>query len=209
MVSRAYATSPLRLLMPRNHGHAAWIYTSSLGGGLVDRDHIMMDVEVGEGAAAFVSTQASTKIYRSPGGTSSELQARVHDRGLLIMAPDPVVCFAGSQYRQLQRFELARGANLVALDWISSGRQAAGERWAFDDYLSRLVVDVDGRQVVHDAIALRAKDGTLAERMGRFDVLAVAVIAGHAVQAEAARIVSALPQRPSSGTPIGSSPQPR
>src|SRR5882757_9593932 len=77
VVSHAYATSPLRLLTPLNHGHAAWIYTSSFGGGLVNGDRIAMDIDVGRGAAAFISTQASTKIYRSPGGTSAEMHARV------------------------------------------------------------------------------------------------------------------------------------
>src|SRR5687768_3060300 len=40
VVRTALAHSPLRLLTPRNHGHAAWVYTSSLGGGLVDGDHL-------------------------------------------------------------------------------------------------------------------------------------------------------------------------
>src|SRR4029078_10544110 len=71
VVSRAYVSSPLRLLTPANHGHGAWLYTSSFGGGFVDGDHIVMDVDVGRGATAFISTQASTKIYRSPAGTSS------------------------------------------------------------------------------------------------------------------------------------------
>src|SRR5262245_163756 len=101
-VSQAYASSPLRLLMPRNHGRAAWIYTSSFGGGLVDGDRVSLDIVVDAGAAAFVSTQASTKVYRSACGTSAELRASVGDEGLLVLAPDPVVCFAASRYRQTQ-----------------------------------------------------------------------------------------------------------
>jgi urease accessory protein len=196
VVSRAYATSPLRLLLPRNHGHAAWIYTSSLGGGLVDGDQVVLDVEVSAGAAAFVSTQASTKVYRSPRGTTTELRARVDDGGMLIVAPDPVVCFAGARYRQTQRFEMARRACLIAVDWISSGRRALGERWAFRDYRSRLIVDVDGTEIVHDAIALRPEDGAIADRLGRFDVLAVTVIIGNTLEQEAARIVSRLAGAP-------------
>ena len=34
VAERVAAASPLRLLTPRNHGDAAWIYTSSFGGGL-------------------------------------------------------------------------------------------------------------------------------------------------------------------------------
>src|SRR5262245_38776764 len=123
-VVRAVAASPLRLLTPRNHGRAAWIYTSRYGGGFVGGDHVSLDIGVEPGAAAFVSTQASTKVYRSPAGATSELSARVGDRGLLVVAPDPVVCFRGSRYRQLQQFDLARDAGLVLVDWVTSGRHA-------------------------------------------------------------------------------------
>jgi urease accessory protein len=190
VIDRAYATSPLRLLTPGNHGRAAWIYTSSHGGGLVDGDHIVLEIEIGEDAAAFLSTQASTKVYRSPRGTSADMRARVAPDGLLVVAPDPVVCFARSRYRQIQRFDLADRAALVLLDWISSGRHAAGERWAFDEYYGQIEVRLDGKLLVHDALALRAADGDLAVRLGRFDVLAVAVLVGTALRAVTASLIS-------------------
>ena len=105
--TRVYATSPLRMLTPVNHGHAAWVYMSSYGGGLVDGDRVSLDVTVERGATAFLSTQASTKVYRSREGTASRLEALVDDDALLVFAPDPVVCFAGARYRQWQRITLA------------------------------------------------------------------------------------------------------
>jgi len=163
-------------LMPANHGRAAWVYTSSFGGGLVDGDAISLDVEVERGAAAFLSTQASTKVYRSVRGTTSELTACVGDDALLVVAPDPVVCFAAARYRQRQEFALAGSASLVAIDWMTSVRWAAGERWAFDSYEARLSVRREEALLVHDVLALRAQDGNLAARMGRFEVIAIAVI---------------------------------
>ena len=133
-VTRAYTTSPLRLLMPKNHGSAAWIYTSSYGGGLVDGDRIVLEVDVGPGAAAFLSTQASTKVYRSPRGTGSELHARVSADGLFAVIPDPAVCFAAARYGQIQSFDLSARSGLVLVDWVSSGRHVSGERWAFHEY---------------------------------------------------------------------------
>jgi urease accessory protein len=194
IVSRAYATSPLRLLTPGNHGRAAWIYTSSHGGGLVDGDHIVLEIDVGAGAAAFVSTQASTKIYRSPRGTSAEVRARIEPDGLLVVAPDPVVCFARSRYRQVQQFDLADRAALVLLDWVSSGRHGAGERWAFEEYHGEIVVRLDRKLLVHDALALRAADGDLAGRLGRFNVLAIALLVGHALRTVAGSIISRVSQ---------------
>jgi len=196
IVSRAYATSPLRLLLPKNHGRAAWVYTSSFGGGLVDGDRLILDIDVGAGAAAFVSSQASTKVYRSRKGTSAEVHARIGCDALLVVAPDPVVCFTAARYEQVQHFDLAAGAGLVLVDWLSSGRHAAGERWAFDEYRAQLRAHQEGRLVVHDSIALRAKDGGLSDRLGRFDVLATALVLGAPVHDSALEIIARAAQLP-------------
>ena len=188
VVRRAYATSPLRLLTPRNHGHAAWVYTSSHGGGLVDGDDVSVEASVGDGAAAFLSTQSATKVYRSPRGTRTALDADVGENALLVAAPDAVVCFAGSRYRQVQRIALAGSGRLVLVDRVTSGRRESGERWRFDEYVSRTAVHLDGRLLVHDATALRASDGRLADRFGRYDVLAVAMVIGRGFEEEIARI---------------------
>jgi len=197
--------------MPKNHGSAAWVYTSSYGGGLVDGDRIALDVDVGPGAAVFLSTQASTKVYRSPRGTSSELHARVSTQGLLAVIPDPIVCFAASRYRQVESFDLAADGGLVVLDWVSSGRHACGERWAFHEYVARLRARVEGKLVLNDALALCAGDGDLQDRLGRFDVLAVLLILGTRLRERAAEVAARVAQIPLSrrgeqlaaATPVG------
>lgn len=196
VVSRAFAASPLRLLTPRNHGRAAWIYTSSFGGGLVDGDRVELDVEVHAGASAYLSTQASTKVYRSARGTATRMYARVAASGSLVVMPDPVVCFAGARYTQVQRFDVSARSRLIVVDWLSSGRAASGERWRFDEYVSRLQVHVDGRLVMHDALALRAEDGPLDARLGRFDVLALAVVIGDDLRATSSAIVEQAGRAP-------------
>lgn len=193
VVTRSFATSPLRLLHPANHGHAAWIYMSSFGGGLVDGDDVRLGIDVGAGAAAFLSTQSSTKVYRSPRGIRSAVHGTVDRGGLLVVAPDPVVPFAGSRFRQKQRYDLAADAGLVFVDVLVSGRRAAGERWRFVELESLLEVRVDGRLRVYDALSLREADGDLARRFGRFDVIAVALVAGDSLRAEMAHITASVP----------------
>jgi urease accessory protein len=196
VVTRAFATSPLRLLTPRNHGPAAWVYTSSYGGGLVGGDRIGVNVDVGPGAMAFLSTQASTKVYRSTSGTSAELHGRVSTGGLLAIVPDPVVCFAASTYRQVQSFDVAAGGGLVLVDWVISGRHASGECWAFDEYASRLRVRLDGTLALYDAVALRAGDGNLRDRLGRFNVLATMLMLGTPLRAHAAEVAAHIARMP-------------
>jgi urease accessory protein len=196
VVSRAFAASPLKLLTPRNAGRAAWIYTSTYGGGLVDRDALRLHLTVDAGAAALLSTQSSTKAYRSPNGARVDLHADVGNDGLFVSLPDPVVCFASSSYAQTERIDLAETASLVLLDWMSSGRRESGERWAFDRYSSRLVVSRAGRPIVHDALSLSPVDGDLASRMGRFDVLAILVLAGPAIPAHTSLADTCVTRRP-------------
>jgi urease accessory protein len=192
VATRAFAASPLKLLQPRNGGHAAWVYASTYGGGLVDGDRLSLDIDVGAGAAAVVSTQASTKIYRSPAGTTNTLTARVGDGGLLAVLPDPVVCFAGASCRQAQTIDLAPDAALVFVDWITSGRRALGERWKFDNYEGRVFIRRDGRPIVYDALVLKQEDGDLAARLGRFNAIALVTVLGPTLVRHAEDIVSAV-----------------
>jgi urease accessory protein len=198
-VARAYATSPLKWLTPRNHGSAAWVYASTYGGGLVDGDALCISIDVEPDAMALLSTQASTKVYRSPRGTSAETTARVAAGALLVSMPDPVVCFAGARYRQLQEFQLDEDASLVCVESLTAGRSARGERWAFEEYWSRLRVGCAGRLACHDALVLRSSDGPLLDRLGRFDALATIVLVGPRVRQAGERLLaehaSAAPAR--------------
>lgn len=196
VVTRARAASPLKLLTPRNRGGAAWIFTSTYGGGLVDGDAVRLDVDVEASASALLATQASTKIYRNRRGVRSALHARVAADALLVALPDPVVCFAGSRYAQTQTCDLASGASLVFVDWMTSGRRARGERWAFTEYRSRFDLRVSGRLVCRDALTLAAADGDLRERFGRFDVLATVVMAGPRFVEPCRRLVDEASRRP-------------
>ena len=193
VVTRAYAESPLKWLTPRaTRGESAWAFASSYGGGFVGGDRLAIDVTVEPGACGLISTQASTKVYRSREGAAMTLSVAVGAGGLLVSLPDPVVCYAGSTFRQRQAFELDAGAGVVALDWMTSGRLGHGERWAFDSYASATTIRVAGRLAIHDAVRLSTDDGDLAPRLGRFDVLAIVVVAGEPLADHASRMVAAV-----------------
>jgi urease accessory protein len=170
------ARSPLRLLCPANAGSAAWAYTSSLGGGLVDGDDVRLALEVGLGAQALVTTQGSTKAYR--GSARQELRARVAAGGLLALLPDPLVAFAGARVCSLIEAELAPAATLVLVDSLEAGRVAAGERWAAARCELRIRVRVDGCVVLDDGLLLDPAHGSVARRMGPFDGWATVVLLG-------------------------------
>jgi urease accessory protein len=188
-VVRCRARTPLKLLTPRHAGAAGWACMSSHGGGLLNGDSVALRVEVRAGASAALVTQASTKIYPGRPGSRQTVDATVAAGGLLVVAPDPVVCFAGSRYAQRQAFDLAPTANLAVVDWLTSGRAANGERWAFESYESRLVVRRGGKELLRDATLLDEEAGRLPGRLGRFDVIALALATGPRLAAGARRLL--------------------
>lgn len=172
------ARSPLKLLMPKNHGAFAWVFAANFGGGLVDGDALTIRARVHTGAGALLGTQSAQKVYRSPSGCRQELAADVADAASLVVLPDPVSPFAGARYSQATTLRLGASASLIFLDGVTCGRSARGERWDFARYASRTRIERAGELVLLDATLLDPAHGDLRERMGRFDALATLVALG-------------------------------
>ena len=210
------ARSPLQIVVPRPRGVASWAVLVSHGGGLVAGDRVRLDVTVGEGASALVTTQAETKAYRAqaPGGDAlQELTVRLGAGATLALLPDPVSCFAGARYAQRQRFALAAGASLLLCDAVVAGRVARGERWAFASYRSENRVLLEGALLAHDALALADRPGRpLAARLADFDALALVLAAGPAFAPGAAALAARIAEAsadPSAPVLASASPLPR
>ena len=195
-----WATSPLKILVPRPRGPSVWACLSSLGGGLVAGDETKLSVSLGEEARCFLSTQASTKVYRNPNvrPCSHHFRAKLGRESLLVYAPDPVQAFAGARYEQRQEFHLESGSGLVLVDWLCSGRTACGERWAFSRFQSRNEVFLGDSRVLVDSLLMEPADGALENhhRAGRFNCLALVLVIGDKFQAASGRLLEEIGSSP-------------
>ncbi len=209
VVRTALAYPPIRLLRTRNHGHAAWVYTSLLGDGLVDGDHLSMTLDVAAGATALLSSRGNTRVYRSPQGCRSVLSARVEEGGLLAWVPDPTTCYDGARYTQRQDIQLAPGASLVLMELVTTGRRATGERWQFAHFDSTLRVHREGRALFDERWQLAPSQGPISERLGRFDALGTVLLVGPASASARETLASrmgSLPVTPRAGLVCSASP---
>ena len=182
-IATARSRAPLKLLTPKNHGSARWTFVATYGGGLVDGDSIALDVRLGRDARAVLGTQASTNVYRCPRGKARQsLDAHVAEGALLVVAPDPLVPFAGSRYEQRATIRLAEGASLAWVDVLACGRASRGERWAMARYGNRTRIELGGALVADDALVLDAEARDLPRAMGRFDAVATLFLVGPALR---------------------------
>jgi urease accessory protein len=199
-VTARFATSPLQLLAPRSRGGTVWACTSSLGGGLVAGDETFLRIDLSAGTRCVLGTQSSTKIYRNPEAKPCGHRTVAHlGRGaFLALLPDPVQPFAQALYTQRQSFHLEEGASLVLVDWLTSGRAARGERWAFTRVETCNQVLLNGRQLLMDALRLDSEDGPLENpyRLGRFNCLALLLVMGDSLREAAFRVLADVTAQP-------------
>lgn len=186
VATRLFSKYPLKLIIPSKAGPSSadvvWIYALSYGGGFVSGDSINIKVRVASCCKAVLTTQASTKVYKSINGQVCEqmLQVSIGKDGIFVLLPDPVTCFSSAKYKQFQAFNLDVDANIVLVDWCTSGRRERGEVWSFEHYKSTNQIFLMGKGPLFlDSICL--ENGgmqTLLSRMQPFHVVAMVLLYG-------------------------------
>ncbi|EXC24807.1 Urease accessory protein UreD [Morus notabilis] len=185
-VTRCYSKYPLKFIVPKKLGNsktdAVWIYTLTYGGGIVSGDSISCDFTIGDGCTTVLTTQASTKVYKSLGSKCSVqvLEARVGNNALLAVIPDPVTCFSTARYTQKQVFRMLSDASLIVVDWVTSGRHESGEKWDFDLYKSTNHIFLeDNEPLLLDTVLLeKGSMPSIVERMQEYQVVAMVIFWG-------------------------------
>ncbi|KAK2988330.1 hypothetical protein RJ640_000317 [Escallonia rubra] len=176
---------------------AVWVYTLTYGGGVVSGDCILCNFTIGDGCTTVLTTQASTKVYKSVASKCSEqvfevkapgqnqsnhevILAKIGSDALLVVIPDPVTCFSTAKYSQKQVFRMMSDSSLLIVDWITSGRHESGEKWDFELYKSTNHIFLAGDEPLFlDTILLDQTSITsIAERMQDYQVIAMVILLG-------------------------------
>ncbi|KAJ7589455.1 UreD urease accessory protein-domain-containing protein [Mycena floridula] len=190
--SQLSSTYPLKLLSPQTaQERVAVAYILSYGGGLVGGDQVNLAVDVGDAAALVLLSQGSTKVFKSrpdqrmasvhPSSeatrtTTQRFSFEITAGAALFLLPDPVTCFRDASYNQIQTFTLGSHSSLILLDWITSGRKALGENWAFSRYYSVNEVIIAGKRVAKDVMLLESE--RLAEKLAPYSCYATLILCG-------------------------------
>nr|XP_027086091.1 urease accessory protein D-like isoform X1 [Coffea arabica] len=184
--NHCYSKYPFKFIIPNKVGppqtDAVWIYTITYGGGIVSGDSIKCDNSVGDGCTTVLTTQASTKVYKSVESKCSEQvpEARIGSDALLAVIPDPVTCFSTAKYSQTQVFKVFPSSSLLIVDWITSGRYGRGEKWDFELYKStnNIFLEADEPLFLDTILLEQGRYSSIAERMQDYQVIAMVILLG-------------------------------
>ena len=196
VVARCGYTLPLQVLAPMAlDDSAAIVSVLNPTGGLVAGDTLSLEVDVGPGAHACLTTPSATKVYRAESVPATQAVAlRIADGARLEWVPDHTIPHAGAAFRQVLSAEVGEGAALVAVDAFAAGRVARGEAWGFALLDSTLTIRDRRGLVLHDRFVLR--DGGprgLAVTEGRPYFATVVVVADAGVAAFVERVGALAP----------------
>jgi urease accessory protein len=170
-LSHLFHHDPLRVLFPRvTKGELPTAALVTTSGGLVGGDRIDVEVSVGPGARALVTTPSAEKVYRSTGASCALRTAlSAGEGGLLEWCPQETILFDRSRLERTTTVELAAGATLLAGEVLVFGRLARGERLTSGLVRDGWEVRRAGRLLWADALLLDGDLQALLSRRAAFD----------------------------------------
>lgn len=154
------STLPLQVLAPvALDDPAAVVSVLNPTGGVLGGDRLAIDVEVGAGAHACLTTPSATKVYRAAAEPAEQrVRLALGPRAIGEWVPDHTIPSAGAALRQTLEVEAGEGAALIAVDAFAAGRVARGEAWRFALLDSALTVRDARGLVLHDRFVLGGGD---------------------------------------------------
>jgi urease accessory protein len=138
-------------------------------GGIVGGDTLTVDLALGDGAHALVTTPGATRFYRSGGARAAQtIHARVAGGGRLEWLPLETLVHSGAHADNRMTFELAPGAEMFGWDCVALGLPAADAPFVAGDYRHDIAVGPRwlerGRTAATDAALLDGPCGWAGHR---------------------------------------------
>lgn len=163
IIQRQFASYPFHICRSFNFDGdpqgMATVYLQSLAGGIFEHDRLSLEFELAQGAAAHVTTQASTIVHSMPEGCArQEVRIGLEPCSFLEYLPDPMILFPGARLASQVRIRSCPGTTAIVCDSFLSHdpRGAAGP---FDQLTSEICMEDEfGNLLVLDRFAVSGAD---------------------------------------------------
>ncbi|GAB4072734.1 urease accessory protein UreD [Barrientosiimonas marina] len=125
------------------------------GGGYVDGDRYRMSFTLEKNAELLLTTQAATKIYRTPNKpVTQETTIVLNEGSLLEYIPDPIIAYNKANYKQTNIIHMKTGSTLIYSDIITPGWSPDGSLFSYENIQVKNTVYLNDQLAVFDHLKL-------------------------------------------------------
>lgn len=135
-------------------------------GGVAGGDELAIDVDVGRGAHALLTTPGASKLYKSAGRRAMQTVRLKLDGGVVEWLPQETIVFEAAQARLGLDVDVRAGGLALAWDIVTLGREAMGEAFATGVLDTRLAVANEGRTLLEERMHVAGGSRWLASPVG-------------------------------------------
>jgi urease accessory protein len=133
ILSHAYAEPPFRVGRWFREGAGTHLIVAWSAPGIFGGDDFEQRIHLEPGARVRLTSQSALQVHPAAGRMAQLRSTYSVDAGAVLSCQwDPVIPFAGARFDQQIAIALARDASLYWSDALMAGREARGERWAFE-----------------------------------------------------------------------------
>jgi len=134
----------------------AYFYIMNPGGGYVDGDTYKIDIGVEEAASAVVTTQSSTKIYKTRNRPAfQETNIYLKSGSVLEYLPDPIIAYQNARFKQTMVVKMEKDASFICSDIFTPGWAPDGTLFQYDFLQSKMEIYMGDRLVLFDHVKLQ------------------------------------------------------
>jgi urease accessory protein len=160
----------------------AWVFLITTSGCVLQGDRLALEIEVGPGARAHVTTQSATKIHSMDANYAVQTQAlSLAEHAYLEVLPEPLIPHRRARFLSSTRIRIAPSATLFYAEIVQPGRKHHHPDECFGATLLSLAVAAerpDGRPLFAEKLVIDPARRPVRQTgvMDSFDVLANAIL---------------------------------
>ena len=127
-----------------------------IGGGYVEGEKFLNNIEVKENARAIVTTQASAKIYKCENKleTYQKTNIKLDKNSILEFVTDPVILYKDAKYKQENNIYMDETSTFIYTDGITSGWSPDGQDFKYDRAKLQTNLYYNGELVLLDNLVM-------------------------------------------------------
>lgn len=166
VAKNVYFRGAFKVMRPIYHQNASFpcYYLLNPGGGYLDGDTYRMNLTLDEGAALTLTTQSSTKVYKTPNKeVYQETNVNMEKDSYLEYIPDALIAYQDASYYQKNSIHMKQGATLLYSDILTPGWSPDEKKFSYDMLRLKTEIYMEEELVAFDHIKLEPNSQAMTE----------------------------------------------